>query len=287
MNRRKKMEIMQKRVQKDPLRILHDEPIHNLSEIYHEASKLNQVNGRAYRRHIEKIIGSELFLKYLSQSYKSYPTAPVLKLPESTAPPAPPAATTLREVICKRRSVRKFTDQRLAAWEVGAILQNAYGITGQLTLPYKIVQNVRTVPSGGALYPLEIYAISFRVDDLAPAVYHYNVSENYLEKIRPGEFAEQLGPAFFLEEMFSQVGVLIAIAGVLKRSSIKYGNRAYRFMMLEAGHVGQNICLTASALNLGCVMMGGFFDGEVNQVLGLDGVNETVLYCSAVGKVEG
>jgi SagB-type dehydrogenase family enzyme len=85
--------------------------------------------------------------------------------------------------------------------------------------------------------------------------------------------------------MFQQVSAVLVISGILKRSSLKYGERAYRFMMIEAGHVGQNICLTSFALNLGCLMLGGFNDDEVDDLLGIDGVSETTLYASAIGHI--
>jgi SagB-type dehydrogenase family enzyme len=127
---------------------------------------------------------------------------------------------------------------------------------------------------------------SFRVEGLPPAIYHYNVQEHALENIRDGLFDTELGPAFFYEEMFKQVSAAIIMTGVLKRSAIKYGERAYRFMLMESGHVGQNICLSSVALGLGCVMLGGFIDYAVNKVLGVDGVNETVIYGAAIGSVK-
>lgn len=280
------MNILQKRLRKDPLRLLYEEPQIMHAELYHELSKINEANGRSFRRRMQSIIGQKFFLKIISQSYKSYPTLERLKLPVTEDMSEPPPATALRDVILKRRSVRSFTGRSVSLDVVSALARNTYGLTGSFTMPFDIEQKVRAVPSGGGLFPLEIYFGCFRVDGIEPGIYHYNVLEHSLEQVRHGMLETELGKAFFYEDMFKQVAVNVIITGILKRSSLKYGERSYRFMMLEAGHVGQNICLSAGATGLGCVMLGGFFDDEVNNLLGIDGVNEMTLYGAAIGRID-
>jgi SagB-type dehydrogenase family enzyme len=280
------MNILRNRPRKDPLRILYEDPPVSLADTYHESSKLNEFNGRSFRRRMNSVVGSPFFLKIIAQSYKTYPTATLVPLSGSQeAKDETPLAGGLRRVIQGRRSVREFSGAPLTISQVSAILRNSYGITGRFKMSYGIDQKVRAVPSGGALFPLEIYLGAFRVEGLDPAIYHYNVQEHGLEKVREGLFDTQLGEAFFYEEMFKKVSIAIVITGIRKRSSLKYGERSYRFMTLEAGHVGQNICLSASALELGCVMLGGFFDDDVNSLVEVDGVNEMTLYGAAIGKI--
>ena len=277
------MNILQNRTRKDPLRILYEDPPLSVSEIYHETSKLNEATGRTFRRRMLSVVGAEFFLKFISRSYKTYPTSTAISLPSDREMAEPPLAESFKEIVRKRRSIREFTGRPLSLANLSTILRNSYGITSSFTLPFNVEQKVRAVPSGGALYPLELYAACFRVEGLSPAIYHYNVQEHSLENVRSGLFEDELGVAFFYEEMFKKVALAIIITGIQKRSSVKYGERSYRFMTLEAGHVGQNVCLSASALNLGCVMLGGFYDDDVNQIIYVDGVNETTLYGAAIG----
>jgi SagB-type dehydrogenase family enzyme len=280
------LDIFQSRPRNDAVKMLYEEPLMSLSETYHEASKLNHITGRSFRRRIQSILGPEFFLKIISQAYKTYPTAEAIGLPEQGKLSEPPDAQKLTELIRSRRSVRAFTGQAISIDNLSTLLRNSYGVTGGFELSYGIEQTARAVPSGGALFPLEIYIASFRVEGLAPAIYHYNVIKHSLETVRPGLFENELGPSFYYEDMFKRVSAVVIITGILKRSALKYGERAYRFMMIEAGHVGQNLCLSACSLKLGSVMLGGFMDDEVNEVIGVDGVNETVLYAAGIGCVK-
>lgn len=277
------MDIMQKRLRKDPLKLLYEDTINSQAEIYHELSKITHANGRSFRRRIQSIIGPEFFLKRLSQGYKSYPTSESVPLPKGPQVSETPLGQELRKMVLNRRSVRRFTGQAISLNEISVLMRNTYGITGRQTLQYNIEQILRAVPSGGALYPLELYVASFNVEGLEPGIYHYNVQKHSLEHVRSGQFQTELGRAFFYEEVFKNVSAQVIITGVLKRSYLKYGERSYRFMTLEAGHVGQNLVLSAVANNLGCLMLGGYIDDDVNNILQIDGVNESTLYGAAIG----
>lgn len=192
-------------------------------------------------------------------------------------------AKSLREIIVKRRSAREYSGSALSINDLSIVLRNSYGITGRAILLHEIEQKLRAVPSGGALYPLELYVACFRVDGVEPGIYHYNVQDESLECTQPGQFREEFGRICFTEKMFSNLPVLVIITGILQRSSLKYSERAYRFMVLEAGHVGQNLCLSATALGLGSLMLGGYLDDEIDRMIGVDGVQETTLYMAVVG----
>lgn len=279
------MNILKKTNRNDPMRLVFEDSLYSPSEIYHEASKLNASNVRRFHRRMMRVIGQEFFLRRISQAYKLYATSPAVALPRGAELAEPPLAKSLREIIVKRRSAREYTGKPISLNDLNIVLRNSYGITGRAMLPHNIEQKLRAVPSGGALFPLEIYAACFRVEGVEPGIYHYNVQDESLECVRQGEFHNELGRACFYEEMFQKLPVLVMISGILKRSSIKYTERAYRFMVLEAGHVGQNLCLSATALGLGNIMLGGYLDDELNKVIGLDGVNETVIYTAALGGV--
>jgi SagB-type dehydrogenase family enzyme len=267
------------------MRLIYEESLYSPSEIYQEAAKLNASNIRKFRRRIERVLGQEFFLRRISQAYKMYPTCPRVALPSGAELVEPPLAKTLRETIVKRRSARAYSGEPLSVNDLSIVLRNGYGVTGKATLLHEIEQKLRAVPSGGALYPLEIYAACFNVDGIEPGLYHYNVQDESLECVRQGQFSAEFGRICFIEETFSKLPALVIISGILKRSSLKYSERAYRFMVLEAGHVGQNLCLSATALGLGSLMLGGYLDEEIDQILGVDGVQESVLYMAAVGGI--
>ncbi len=144
----------------------------------------------------------------------------------------------------------------------------------------------RTYPSGGARYPLEIYPIILRDSTEIPAgIYHYNVKHHALELLQKGKFSNKLRKigGEINKKVLSESFMVIAISGVFSRSEIKYGIRGYRFMLLEAGHLGQNFYLVSSALLLGCRAIGGFIDDLLNELLELDVEKEQSIYLLAIG----
>ena len=186
----------------------------------------------------------------------------------------------------KRRSIRDFGGGSISLDNLANIIFNAYAITAKTYLKPGIEQKLRAVPSGGALYPLELYIAAFNVEGLSSGVYHYNVEAHALELVREGQFSAEFGRAFFYEEIFEGVSATFIITGRIRRSFIKYGERAYRFMTLEAGHLGQNLCLASFALELGCLMLGGFYDDDIDDILEVDGVNEMTLYTANIGTIK-
>lgn len=278
------MNIFERVSRKDPNRIAYEEPIHTLSELYHEASKLSHESFMSFTRHMRELADKDFFLKLYSRSYKTYPTSESTSLPltfEDT-----PLSKSMRSLVLRRRSIRKFGGGSVSLQNLASIIFNSYAVTAKTVLKPGVEQKLRAVPSGGALYPLELYVAVFNVSGLAPGIYHYNVEAHSLELVRPGQFNARFGQATFYEEMFKGVAATFVIAGRIRRSFIKYGERAYRFMTLEAGHLGQNLCLASFALDLGCLMLGGFYDDDIDEMLGIDGVNEMTLYTATIGRME-
>lgn len=192
--------------------------------------------------------------------------------------------SSLDELIGRRRSRRDFACGPISGDALAALLNAGYGITGQLE-PYDDRPGLplRAVPSGGALYPLELYAGALRVTDLEPGLYHFDPLWPGLELLRSGLTAEELAVLSAYPDIVSSAAVLIFVAAVFGRTRFKYGLRGYRFALLEAGHVAQNLLLAATALGLGAVPLGAFFDRRTDTFLRLDGVNESTLYAIALG----
>lgn len=156
-------------------------------------------------------------------------------------------------------------------WSVGGVREKRWGFL------------FRIVPSAGALYPVETYVMVNRVEGLDRGLYHLHVPTFSLELVKEGDHSRTLTRAALGQEMVATCGVTFIWTAVIDRCRVKYGERAFRYVYLDAGHVGQNLYLAATSLGLGCCTIGAFFDDEVNQVLGVDGLEETALYLGVVG----
>ena len=147
-------------------------------------------------------------------------------------------------------------------------------------------QELRSAPSGGALYPLELYVVARRVDGVAPGLYHFDPLRNCLERLRPERPDSELDGLSPYGELLRSSAGFVAMTAMFWRSRFKYGARAYRFTLLEAGHVAQNMLLAVAALGLAAVPIGGFYDREVDSLLGVDGLYEASLYLLPLGAAE-
>jgi SagB-type dehydrogenase family enzyme len=183
---------------------------------------------------------------------------------------------SLEETLVQRRSVREYTDEALTLEDVSQLLWAAQGITSEW--------GGRTAPSAGALYPLEVYVVTGNVQNLAPGIYRYAPNEHELLKVRDGDVRAELAKAA-LDQIAVQDGAIdILISAVYERTTQKYGDRGVRYVHLEAGHAAQNICLQATALDLGMVTIGAFDDDRVKDLVGIPG-DEAPLYILPVGRV--
>jgi SagB-type dehydrogenase family enzyme len=206
--------------------------------------------------------------------YKRYPAAQQVSLPD----PHGYRGLSLEEAIEQRRSRRNYTSEPLSLVELARLLHAASGLTDPNG-------GYRAAPSAGALYPIEIYAIVHNITGLQPGLYHYNVAEHALEKLRLGDLRTEITVAGIGQELLGQAGVCLALSAIFQRSRWKYRERAYRYVLLEAGHIGQNLYLAATSMGLGACAVGAFLDDRLNELVGLDGEEETALYLIAVGKL--
>jgi SagB-type dehydrogenase family enzyme len=249
-------------------------------ELYHERSKQRR-HDLEFNRRIHLINSNADFHRVIARAFKGYPGASLMKLPTIQLADGP----AFERVVALRRSIRRFTGEPLTIDELARLLYLGNGLTGSLDATEgEVKQPLRAAPSGGALFPVEIYAVVTAVEDVEPGVYHYAVDRHALELIRPGRFVDVLAQATSDGATFSQAAVTFVLTGIFGRSHFKYGERAYRFALLEAGHICQNVLLAATALNLGAVAVGGFVDEEINELLDLDGVDEAVIYLTAAGR---
>ena len=208
------------------------------------------------------------------EQFKSYPDAPRVALPMPPEEKGP----GLWETIMRRESVRSFSAAPISMdtlarllWSIAGVRKEEWGCL------------FRTVPSAGGLYPIETYIMANRVEELEKGIYHLHVPSFSLELVNSKDHSPALTQAALGQKMVGTSAVTVIWTAVIDRCRIKYGERGFRYIYLDAGHAGQNLYLAATGLGLGCCTIGAFFDDEINEVLGVDGTEETVLYMGAVG----
>jgi SagB-type dehydrogenase family enzyme len=176
--------------------------------------------------------------------------------------PATRGAVSLEETLRARRSVRGFTDDAMSLAQLGQLLWAAQGITD--------AEGHRTAPSAGARYPIELYVVAANVAGLTAGVYKYRPREHDLVRHLTGDRRARLVEAAVRQDWILTAAAVFAITSVDERTRARYRDRTERYVAVEAGHVGQNICLQAVALGLGTTVVGAFQDDSVSAVLELD-----------------
>ncbi|MDJ0720817.1 MAG: SagB/ThcOx family dehydrogenase [Desulfobacterales bacterium] len=190
-------------------------------------------------------------------------------------PPRTDGSLAVEAALARRRSVRNFADRPLSLAQLGQILWAAQGITGNRW-------PMRTAPSAGALYPLEVLVVAGQVNGLADGIYRYRPGKHDLRPFETGDHRETMARAALGQGWMAQAPVTLAITGITARTAAKYGRRAERYVYMEAGHAAQNVYLQAQADGLGTTAVGAFRDNAVRALLGLS-EDETPLYLMPVG----
>jgi SagB-type dehydrogenase family enzyme len=188
-------------------------------------------------------------------------------------------------VIKSRRSLRDFTGQPISLRTLSRLLYLGDGVVKRVFGRDGAEWHLRTAPSGGGLYPVDLYFIAQRVDGLEPGLYFYDAREHSISQVRAGNLTDVLVSSTSYRYEVEHASACFILAGVVPRNKFKYGERAYRFMLLEAGHIAQNLLLAAYSSGIGGLPVGGFFDNNLNELLGLDGCDDIVLYLVLAGTV--
>jgi len=182
---------------------------------------------------------------------------------------------SLEKALHHRRSVRRYHDTALNLSVISQLLWAAQGITNP--------RGLRTTPSAGALYPLEIYLIAGKVDELPTGIYKYLIQDHELLMTAAVNGRSALTRAGLGQRSLKSAPAVLIVCAVYERVTIKYGERGIRYIHMEAGHAAQNIGLQAVALGLSTVVIGAFHDSEVKRVVGT-AEDEHPLYLIPVGR---
>jgi len=232
--------------------------------VYHEWSKPGVIDA----------LGSVANWGQFPELYKSYPGATRVSLPQ----PRLEGGAMAAKAIAGRRSTRDYSSTPMTKSELSRVLFLTTGISSD-----RWGNARRTAPSSGALYPIETYAVVHNVEGLETGVYHYALREHALELVRPGDFRAQVVEQGIGQEFLGECGAVLFLTQILQRMRPKYQDRSYRYGLLEAGHIGENGYLAATSMGLGACGIGAFMDDAINEVLGVDGVEEAAVYMLAVG----
>ena len=207
--------------------------------------------------------------------YKKYKTNKKIKLlPFSECK----ITETYADLLEKRKSERDFSKNmyEITLQDLSSILVNS------ISLKKVGVENSnRFYPSPGALFPVEIYIYVNRSKEIPFGVYYYNFLENCLELVNDNFTSDKLRIGG--EHWFKDSSVMIIMTVVMQRIMQKYGERGYRYALIEAGHIGQNIYLAATAKKIKVCACGGIFESELERILFIDGKNECGIYAIALG----
>ena len=209
------------------------------------------------------------------EPYKKYPGSRKVNLPAPGTCGGPP----LNEVLRKRKSIRDFTGEPLTTEQLSYLLWASTGIQRS-----EHGYQFRTAPSAGALYPIETYLVINNVEGLESAVYHYSIRDHSLEELKTGDFSREIAAAALDQRMCAQAAAVFVWAALFQRTNWKYGQRGYRYIYLDAGHIAQNLALASTALGLASCEVGALYDDEVNGIIGVDGSQESVVCMCVVGR---
>lgn len=182
------------------------------------------------------------------------------------------------EAIRARRSLRDYTGEALSLKELSLLLYYADGVTDKII-------GFRAAPSAGATFPIDIYPVANNVEGLKPGIYRYLPEEHALELKKEGDFRRELVSYGLGQEMLGTAGAVLVLVAVFPRIRRIYGERGWRYVFLEAGHIAQNIYLVATSLNLGTCAIGAFYDDHYNRLFEVNGREESVIYLLPVGRV--
>ena len=184
-----------------------------------------------------------------------------------------------------RHSTREFDlSKKITLEELSTLLYYSSGVKPPYTNSTGETVIRRHYPSGGARYPLEVYLGIQRVEGTKPGIYHYNVKEHLLEILTADrEYLESLKEGLYYP-WSRDAAVILLVTSVWNRNMMKYKDRGYRIILMEAGHLAQNLALTATALGIGCCNSVGFHNGRINEVLDIENEDEDSLYMAVLGK---
>lgn len=264
-----------------------------LAEVFHENTKIRSVDQWTLGRSTMRFSDDQGLQVAQAMIEPDYPGRPTVELPEPDGLDA-----RLGEVLRSRRSFRSFTGDGVTVRELSTLLGHSCGVTGSEPidadgkLDPDLAKDFRAYPSPGALYPVELYvAVLHGGEGLRPGLYFYNPVEHVLRALTEGAdepIRERLPDSLGGDGVsIGEASVVVFLVGAFWRCLAKYGNLGYRFVLEEAGIVTQNLLLVGTGMGLGGLPYAAFLDDEADDLLDLDGVEESVILSVPLGPLPG
>ncbi len=220
--------------------------------------------------------------KFKESTYLNHNILEVLLLPE----PDYEGGISVESALKNRRSVREYTSSPLSLMEMSQILWAAYGITKPNNEKGFLRGGMKTAPSAGARYPLEIYIVVTNVTRLSPGIYLYRPQGHQVLKIANGEFRNQLAEATYSTDVIKRAPACLVYSAIYKRTTEKYGDKGKdRYVCMDVGFSAENVYLQAASLNIGTVMVGSVIDDKVKKVINMS-EEETPMCFMPLGKIK-
>ena len=216
--------------------------------------------------------------KPMPKPIKRYPKAQQVRLP------APVFASEFSRALVERRTWRKFSKKPVELSLLGNLLGLTWGVRKWVEIPRLGALAVKTSPSGGALHPIEAYVLARNVNGLRSGLYHYNAADHRVELLRRGAGSRQITEYLANQYWYGGAAFVVFMTAVFARTRWKYDYaRAYRAVLIEAGHLCQTFCLTATWLGAAPFCTMAFADSKIEKALGIEGITESVLYVAGAG----
>ena len=209
---------------------------------------------------------------------KAYPGVERRRLPEPS-----PVDLPLDQAVQRRRSRRNYTGDGVPLNQLSALLRHGCGVSATVSAYGYERLPLRTFPTHGGLQSPETYLWARAVADLEPGLYHYEPRSHSLELLQLGDFASRLTAIAFGEQYVGEAAAVLLVTGMYDRLRWKYGERAYRFLCMDAGFLGENVYLVCEGLGLSVCAISGFAQDAVEDLLGVDGRQELALLMLTVG----
>ena len=199
-------------------------------------------------------------------------------------PAGPSSDSEFLRVLMTRKTHRRFSDKKLKLEAVSQLLSLVWGVKGYLYSPRFGKLFHKTSPSGGARHPGEVYLMALHVEGLRPGLYHYQPATHQLEVISTNASREKAWLYCARQHFVRNAAALFLMTAIFPRTMWKYQHaRAYRVVLLDAGHLCQTFCLVATWLGLAPFCTAALKDTLIEHDLGIDGIRESVLYVAGVG----
>jgi SagB-type dehydrogenase family enzyme len=187
-------------------------------------------------------------------------------------------------VLLQRRTWRKFSEAPVPLSALGNLLGLTFGVRHWIKLPKIGSIAVKTSPSGGSMHPIEAYVLARNVAGLVAGFYHYNATDHHLEPLQRGATSRDITRLLANQWWYGPAGFVVFLTAIFERTRWKYDYaRAYRAVLIEAGHLCQTFCLTATSLGLAPFCTMAFADSKIEKALGIDGISESALYVAGAG----